>query len=92
MAKSIIPSKPAETGIFKIRNQDYQGFQQGDPRVRQPWLLLDIYSGYGSFEIVILQKDYASSVGVTQPEVNRIIQSLHKSAASDVARAGNRNS
>jgi len=82
MVKSIMPSKPAETGIFNIRNQDYQGFQQGDPRIRQDRLQLDLYSGDGGFEITFFQKDYASPLGVTQPEINRIVQSLHKTSPS----------
>lgn len=60
MVKSIMPSKPAETGIFNIRNQGYQGFQQGDPRIRQERLQVDLYSGNGCFEITIFQKDYAN--------------------------------
>jgi hypothetical protein len=83
--KSIMPSKPAETGIFNIGNRDFQGFQQGDPRVRQEHLLVTLYSRDGSFEISFLQKDYASSIGVTQPEINRIVQTLHRLPASEVA-------
>jgi len=80
MVKSIMPSKPAETGIFNIRNHDYEGFQQGDPRIKQDSLQLDLYSGEGGFEITFFQKDHSSYRGVTQPEINRIIQSLHKAA------------
>jgi len=56
MIKSIAPSKAAETGIFNVQNQSYKGFQQGNPEVRQNFLLLDLYSDTGSIEIKLLQK------------------------------------
>ncbi|MGC2327761.1 MAG: hypothetical protein WA604_13685 [Candidatus Sulfotelmatobacter sp.] len=85
MIKSIVPSKPAETGIFNLRNPSFRGFQQGDPQIRQDTLLLNLYSANDSFEIAFLQKDYRSPSGVTQPEINRIVQSLHKAVPSEVA-------
>lgn len=91
MVKSVMPSKPAQTGIFNIRNQDFQGFQQGNPHIRQDYLVMTLFSGSGSFEITFLQKDYASPLGVTQPEINRIIQSVRKTSPGEVAQAGNQN-
>jgi len=89
MIKSIMPVKAAETGIFYVQNQDYKGFQQGDPAVRKDNLVLDLYSGDNHCEIIFLQKDYHDAAGVTQAEINRIIQSLHRTATGDVARAAN---
>lgn len=83
--KSILPSKPSETGIFNIRNAGYQGFQQGDPAVRQDTLLLDLYSANGSFEVLFVQKGCADGQGVTQPDINRIVQSLRRVSPSEVA-------
>ena len=48
LTKSIVPSKPAETGIFKVRNASCQGFQQGNPQVRPDSLLLNLYYQNGS--------------------------------------------
>jgi hypothetical protein len=78
MIKSIMPVKAAETGIFYVQNHEYSGFQQGDPAVRKDNLVLDLYSGDNHCEMIFLQKDYPGSIGVTQPEINRIVQSLHK--------------
>lgn len=78
LIKSILPSKPAESGILNVRNQSYKGFQQGNPKIRQDSLLVHLYSDDGSVEIVFLQKDYNNAAGVTQPEINRIVQSLHR--------------
>jgi hypothetical protein len=80
MIKSIMPTKAAETGIFSMCNQAYEGFQQGDPRIRQDYLVLDLYSGDNRFEVIFLQKDYHDAPSVTQPEINRIVQSLHRIA------------
>jgi len=80
LIKSIMPSKPAETGIFNVKNQNYRGFQQGNPQIRQDDLLLTLYSDDEGVEFVFQQKDYHSATGVTQPEINRIVQSLHRSS------------
>jgi hypothetical protein len=78
LIKSISLPKAAETGIFNVQNQDYKGFQLGDPRLRQAKILVDLYSEAGGIEIVFLQEDYLNFSGVTQPEINRIVQSLRK--------------
>jgi hypothetical protein len=85
LTKSIVPSKPAETGIFYLNNGSYKGFQQGNPQTRQDTLLVDLYSVAGCVEIMFVQKNYMNPQGVTQPEINRIIQSLHRAAPSEVA-------
>jgi hypothetical protein len=83
---SHIPSTPAESGIFNLRGQDYRGFQLGNPQVRPDRLRLDFYSSDGRFSISFLQVSYEEPAGVTQPEINRIVQSLHKiSPSSPVA-------
>jgi len=44
LTKSIVPSKPVETGIFYVNSGRYNGFQQGNPERRPDTLLLDLYS------------------------------------------------
>jgi hypothetical protein len=83
--KSIMLLAPADTGIFNIQNQEFKGFQQGDTQVRQAKLEFDLYSDDGSVEFMFFEKD-KNAVGVTQPEINRIIQTLRK-AAPDTATA-----
>ena len=87
IAKSIyefVPNRimllaPADTGIFNIQNQEFKGFQQGDTQVRQAKLEFDLYSDDGSVEFMFFEKG-KNAVGVTQPEMNRIIQTLRKTA------------
>ncbi|MFZ0299698.1 MAG: hypothetical protein WAM13_15210 [Candidatus Sulfotelmatobacter sp.] len=73
-------SNPAETGIFNLRSPGYNGFQYGDPRIRPDVLELRIYSNDDRVEIKLLQSGYDEPTGITQPEINRIVQSLHKTA------------
>ena len=40
--------------------------------------MIDHYSDDGSVELIFSEKNYKIPAGVTQPEINRIIQSLHK--------------
>jgi hypothetical protein len=86
LIKSIMPSKPAETGIFNIQNGSYRGFQQGNSQIRQDKLLVDLFSDDGGVEFIFFQKDYHCSTGVTQPEINRIIQTLHKAPAGELSK------
>ncbi|MGB6775498.1 MAG: hypothetical protein WBE45_14035, partial [Terriglobales bacterium] len=83
--KSIMPVKAAETGIFNLQNQSYKGFQQGNPEVRQDGIIVDLFSDEGSVEMVFSQKSYKNSAGVTQPEINRIVESLRKTPQDDSA-------
>lgn len=77
MIKSIALLKSAETGIFTLQNQSYHGFQEGNPQARQDGITVHLYSDKGSVEIIFLQKDYKNPAGVTQAEINRMVQSLH---------------
>ena len=81
--KSIALPKSAETGIFNLHNASYEGFQQGDPQVRQNGVIVDLYSDEGSVELIFFQKNYRNSAGVTQPEINRIAQSLRKATRGE---------
>jgi hypothetical protein len=76
MIKSVSLLKPADTGIFNVQNRSFNGFQQGNPQARQDEIAVHLLSDDGSVEMIFLQKDYQNPAGVTQPEINRIIQSL----------------
>jgi hypothetical protein len=89
LIKSIMPVKAAETGIFYVHNQDYKGFQQGSPEGRRDGVVLDLYSGDDHFEVMFLQKDYLNAAGVTQPEINRLIQSLRRAPSTQAATLAN---
>lgn len=79
MLKSILPSKPAESGIFNVQNGGYKGFQQGNPKMEHDGIILSLYSEEGGIEFVFSLKNYKGQ-GITQPELNCIIQSMRKSS------------
>jgi len=81
--KSMALPKSAETGIFNIQNPSYKGFQEGNPQVRQDGIVVDLYSDEGSVEVIFFQEDYHNFPGVTQPEINRIVQSLRKAPQNE---------
>ena len=89
MGKSAILSNPlsvqAADGMFYLGSKDYKGFQLGNPQLRPDNLRVRLYSGEGSFEITFLQVSYEEPIGVTQPEINRIVRSLHRAPASEIA-------
>lgn len=86
--KSITPSPSAGTGIFRVQSRDGKGFQQGNPLNHPQSVVLTLYSDDGGVEFVLSDHDYRDPAKVSQPEINRIIQSLHRISADSVAQAG----
>lgn len=84
-SKSVVPFKSAETGIFNVQNPSFKGFQQGNPQVRQDGIAVTLYADEASVRFVFHQKDYQNFAGVTQPEINRIVQSLHRAPQGESA-------
>jgi hypothetical protein len=68
----------ADSGIFNIHNQNYSGFQPGNPQARPNGVVATLYSENDAIEFIFNQKDYQNPAGVSQAEINRVIQSLHK--------------
>ncbi|HXO33588.1 MAG TPA: hypothetical protein VN901_14655 [Candidatus Acidoferrales bacterium] len=85
MLKSIAPAKAAESGIFNLQNGSLRGFQQGSPGARPDQLLVTLYWDEGNVEFTLWQKGYRNPAGVTQPERNRILQSVRKVGTPEVA-------
>ena len=85
LVKSVALPRSAETGIFNLHNQTYKGFQEGTAQARLHDITVHLFSDEGSIEMIFLQKDYQNPTGVSQPEINRIVQSLHK--ATQIAAA-----
>lgn len=84
--KSVLLFPEATTGFFYIANSKLKGFQQGDP---QAWpltyrprsrstVLLQLFSDDGHINFMLTQKNYQDSAGVSQADINRIVESLHK--------------
>jgi len=76
----------ADSGIFNIRNSEYTGFQQGSPDARPVGIVLTLYSENSGVEFVFSQKKYQNPAGVSQAEINRVIQSVRKPTVAEVQR------
>jgi hypothetical protein len=76
--KSISLSRSAESGIFRIENRTFKGFQKGNPAIRQDGVEVDLYSDEGGVEFIIYQKAYKTPAGVSQAEINRIVQTMRR--------------
>lgn len=79
----------ADSGIFAIRIPGFQGFQFENPESRPPRITDELYSNNGGIDIMFLQKADGSAPSISQAEINRVIQSIHKAPASAVALNGN---
>jgi hypothetical protein len=76
--KGIMMPSGAESGIYQIRARDFRGFQFGDPRNRPKSIDLEIYNQDGGLGFIFTQRQNAPEPAITQPQINRVIQSLRK--------------
>jgi hypothetical protein len=85
VAKSFMSSKPARSGIFNVRTRDYVGFQQGDLGIDREGALVSLFADDGGIEFLFDAEHYNDPSGITQPEINRIVQTLRKAAPTEIA-------
>jgi hypothetical protein len=93
--KPAVVGPEAETGFFYVGNSTNEGFQQGDPQAWQSnyhpksrsSVLIQLFSDQGCLSLSLFQKDFLDPAGVTQADLNRIIQSVHRVDGSAVGKA-----
>ena len=66
--------------IYNIRSKDFKGFQLGNPARHPKKMSLELYSDDVELEINITQSECRPTPAITQAEINRIIQTAHKTA------------
>ena len=76
--KAIAEPAGAETGVFAIRTQHFQGFQYGEPSVGAKRITVDLFDEDGGLELRIFPKKDGPVASISQPEINRIIQSVRR--------------
>jgi hypothetical protein len=74
----------ADSGIFSIRTAGFDGFQFESPDARPFRITDELYSDTGGIDVMFLQKAGGSAPAISQAEINRVIQSIHKTASSTV--------
>jgi len=72
-----VPSSP-DTDVLAIRSPYLKGFQYGDPRKAPPRIVLDLFADDGGLEFNISRPNNTSAPAITQPDLNRIIQTARK--------------
>lgn len=81
--KAIIPPTD-DWAIFNVHSQEFKGFQLGDPVRRPQKMCVQLVSDDLEFEISFFQNPKGPRPPITQAEINRIIQSVHKAPAATV--------
>lgn len=66
----------AGSGIFSIQTRDFKGFQFENPQTRPSRITVELFSKDGGIDVMFMQKDGAPAI--SQAEINRVIQSIHK--------------
>ncbi len=73
--KAIAVGPGLETGVFSFDTQDKRGFQIGDPQ-KSRRVDLEVF-GMGGHHVEIICATTKDTVRLTQPELNRVVKSLH---------------
>jgi len=66
----------ASSGIFSIQTQDFKGFQFENPQARPSRITVELFSNEGGIDAIFMQR--AGAPVISQSEINRVIQSIHK--------------
>jgi hypothetical protein len=82
-----IATPACQSGIFEIQVSDLRGFQYEGPQGRPVRIIDDLYGKDGGVEVWFLQKAGGSAPSITQAEINRVLQSIHKVSAATPAPA-----
>jgi hypothetical protein len=88
MFKSVMPSRAARSGIFNVRTRDYMGFQQGNRdnlEVARDGVLVTLFANDGGVEFLFDADHCDNPVALTQPKINRVVQTLRKTVAPEMA-------
>jgi hypothetical protein len=81
--KAIAVGPSLETGVFSFELPDKRGFQVGDPR-KSKRADLELF-GMGGHYVEIICTTTNGNVSLSQPELNRILKSLHRVSGDSTA-------
>lgn len=79
----------ANSGIFSIQTQDFKGFQFENPQTKPFRITEELFSSDAGINVMFMQK--VGSPTISQAEINRVIQSIHKPHLQTPVMAANRN-
>jgi hypothetical protein len=77
MVKAIcVPGDP-NSGIFTVQGKEFKGFQYGRPQSPPKQLSVELFPDNGHLDLILGQKKNGPTV-ISQPDINRIVQTIHK--------------
>jgi len=77
----------SDSGIFEIQTPHFRGFQFEGSRGRALVVRDDLYAEDGGLELNFIQRGAGSAPVLSQPEINRVLQSIHKVSVATAAPA-----
>jgi|SRR5579872_1096973 len=69
---------PADSGIFAIHADEFEGFQYQDPHAKPKSVLMDLFAQDRGLEFIFLSRDKDGSLHLSQADINRIVRTVHK--------------
>lgn len=69
---------PADSGIFAIHTDEFDGYQYEDPRARPNKILMSLFAADRGLEFQFFLKYQGASANVLQADINRIVRTIHK--------------
>jgi hypothetical protein len=83
--KGVMIPRGGESGIFRVRSGNFQGFQFGDPLSRPKAMSVEIFGEEGGLSFIFAQKEKAAGLGIAQGEMNRVVQTARKIPAEGLS-------
>jgi len=77
MVKAICVGGDPNSGIFAVQGKEFKGFQYGLPQNPPKRLSVELFPADGHLDLIFGQKKNSSTV-ISQADVNRIVQTIHK--------------
>jgi hypothetical protein len=77
LVKAICVAGDPNSGIFAIQGKEFKGFQYGLPMNPPKQLSVELFPADGHLDLIFGQKKNGSTV-ISQADVNRIVQTIHK--------------
>ena len=69
---------PADSGIFAVHSDEFDGFQYQDPSAKPKSVLMDLFAQDRGLEFIFLSSYKESSPHLSQADINRIVRTIHK--------------
>jgi len=85
LVKGICMPTGADSGVFAVSAGEFSGFQFGRPANPSGQVSVRLFSDSSSLNFILNQKP-GGPVVISQPEINRILQTLHKASPQVVAK------